>query len=175
MPGLGPLRAGDQFAAGAADGPVSDEQCARDYVAPRLVFPAHSSPLDIKFDAHGSRAFISFHGSWNRESPVGYRIAVVDFNNATGQPVAPRDSTDAAVDVLSAPDLTACPDGCFRPVGLAWDRSGRLWFTSDSTGEIFLLQQDAAGSDAASVLLASRRTAAWAALLWAAVVIALVA
>lgn len=27
-------------------------------------------------------------------------------------------------------------------MGLAWDSEGRLWFSSDSTGEIFVLAQD---------------------------------
>ncbi|KAM4063123.1 Glucose/sorbosone dehydrogenase [Hirsutella rhossiliensis] len=174
LPDAGSLRTGDQFAGPeAAASRVSDEQCSNDYVAPRLVFQAHSSPLDIKFNGDGSRAFISFHGSWNRESPVGYRIAAVAFNNATGEPSAPRDSTNAAVDVLSAPDLASCPDGCFRPVGLAWDASGRLWFSSDTTGEIFVLHQSGDGGDGANVgapLLAPALAAVRAAVLCAVVV-----
>lgn len=39
-------------------------------------------------------------------------------------------------------DLSACPDQCFRPVGLAWDAQDRLFMTSDSTGEIYILRQD---------------------------------
>lgn len=38
-------------------------------------------------------------------------------------------------------DLSTCPDQCFRPVGLAWDSKNRLFMTSDSTGEIYILQQ----------------------------------
>lgn len=36
-------------------------------------------------------------------------------------------------------DLARCPDGCFRPVGLAWDGKGRLWMSSDSTGEVYVV------------------------------------
>lgn len=43
--------------------------------------------------------------------------------------------------MLTNADITACPDGCFRPAGLAFDGSGRLWMTSDSTGEIYVLQR----------------------------------
>lgn len=53
---------------------------------------------------------------------------------------------DAATPILSNQDLSKCPDGCFRPVGLAWDSEGRLWFSSDSTGELFVLRQDNATS-----------------------------
>lgn len=49
--------------------------------------------------------------------------------------------------MLTNPDLSNCPDNCFRPVGLAWDTKGRLWFSSDSTGEIFVLENDGSGND----------------------------
>lgn len=42
---------------------------------------------------------------------------------------------------MTNPDLSKCPDECFRPVGLAWDGEGRLWVTSDSTGEIYVLRR----------------------------------
>ena len=47
---------------------------------------------------------------------------------------------DSTTTILKNPDNSKCPDECFRPVGLAWDSKGRLWFTSDATGEIFVLQ-----------------------------------
>lgn len=56
-------------------------------------------------------------------------------------PAKASDSRDAAVDVLTTPDLGNCPDECFRPVGLAWDSEGRLWVSSDTTGEIFILRK----------------------------------
>jgi len=40
---------------------------------------------------------------------------------------------------MSNPDVSKCPDKCFRPVGLALDTKGRLWVTSDTTGEIYVL------------------------------------
>lgn len=45
---------------------------------------------------------------------------------------------------MSNPDISKCPSACFRPVGLAWDRAGRLWMTSDTTGEIYVLQKQSA-------------------------------
>ncbi|RDA87813.1 hypothetical protein CP532_2961 [Ophiocordyceps camponoti-leonardi (nom. inval.)] len=157
LPDHGSLRTGDQFAGTET---ASDDECRRDFVAPRLAFAAHSSPLDIKFDSSGSRAFVSFHGSWNRENPVGFRIAVVTFDSATGEPTFPRDSSSAAVDVLTAPNLADCPERCFRPVGLALDGSGRLWFSSDSTGEIFALHHDDSAASHAGPRLVPRRRAA---------------
>ncbi|KAH8709445.1 L-sorbosone dehydrogenase [Beauveria bassiana] len=144
FPDLGALTTASQFPDDDAPGNVTDAACNDDYVAPRLAFQAHTAPLDIKFDADGAYAYVSFHGSWNREAPVGYRIARVAFKD--GQPAAARDSMDAAVDVLATKDLSNCPDRCFRPVSLAWDDKGRLWFSSDSTGEIFVMQHDGSSS-----------------------------
>ena len=80
----------------------------------------------------------------NRDEPVGYKIVSVAFEN--GQPSAPQSSRDAATDVLHTEDLSNCPDDCFRPVGLAWDGEDRLFFSSDTTGEIFVMQRDGSGN-----------------------------
>ncbi|CAI4210728.1 unnamed protein product [Parascedosporium putredinis] len=82
-------------------------------------------------------AYVSFHGSWNRSPPDGYRLSRIDFKD--GQPVAPRDSRDAAVNVMWNANNSACPGGCFRPTGLAIDSEGRIFMSSDSTGEIYLI------------------------------------
>ena len=79
---------------------------------------AHTAPLDIKFNPTGTLAYVSFHGSWDRSDPVGYKLSVIAFAN--GQPVEPADSTTAAVPVLSNPDNSKCPGDCFRPAGLAF-------------------------------------------------------
>jgi hypothetical protein len=77
----------------------------------------------------------------DRSSPVGYRISSVAFNAATGEPVVAADSHDSLTDILINKDNMVCPDNCFRPVGLAFDDEGRLWMSSDSTGEIYVLQR----------------------------------
>lgn len=59
--------------------------------------------------------------------------------NGNGSPRDAANSTTAAVDIVSNLDLSACPRGCFRPVGLAWDEQGRLYMSSDSTGEIYVV------------------------------------
>lgn len=75
--------------------------------------------------------------SWNRDSPVGYKLSGVAFYD--GEPRAPRNSTTAAVDFVSNADLSKCPENCFRPVGLAWGPQGQLFMSSDSTGEIYVV------------------------------------
>lgn len=63
IPGADGLQVGEQFAAPEQSRAVNDTTCARDHVAPRLVFPAHTAPLDIAFSADGTAAYIAFHGS----------------------------------------------------------------------------------------------------------------
>ncbi|KAF5662047.1 l-sorbosone dehydrogenase [Fusarium heterosporum] len=153
FPNLGDLKIGDQFPADRQTGEENatsrtDKECKSDYVAPVLAFQAHTAPLDMKFDSDGTRAYISFHGSWNREPPVGYRISYADFEN--GQPAASSRSKKATTPIISNKDISKCPDECFRPVGLAWDPKGRLWFTSDKTGEIFVLNQTSTSDNGTS-------------------------
>lgn len=130
---------GEQFAPNDQNSTNNDQICG-ERMAPRLVFDSHMAPLDIKFNSEGTQAWISFHGSWNREEPIGYKLSVVEFAN--GEPVEASDSRTAAVDIVSNPDLSACPSACFRPVGLAWDGNGRLFMSSDSTGEIYMITRN---------------------------------
>ncbi|KAF4832960.1 hypothetical protein CGCTS75_v004208 [Colletotrichum tropicale] len=133
------LKVGDQFSM-EQNTTMNDTRCQTDYIAPRLTFQSHTSPVFLKFDKDGSRAFMSFRGSYNRPEPVGYALTAVEF--AKGEPIASKDSTDTLKNIMYNKDLSTCPDQCFRPVGLAWDFKNRLFMTSDSTGEIYILQQN---------------------------------
>ncbi|KAH8881416.1 soluble quino protein glucose dehydrogenase [Thozetella sp. PMI_491] len=137
VPNLGSMTTGSQFSLEQTDD-VNDDLCSK-RVAPRLTFQAHTAPLDIKFTSNGTLAYVTFHGSWNRDVPVGYKLSVLSFAN--GEPTEAADSKTAAKDVLSNPDASQCPDKCFRPAGLALDSQGRIFMTSDSTGEIYVLRQ----------------------------------
>lgn len=139
IPDVGSMTVGSQFAL-SPNTTFNDTTCATDFVSPRLTFQAHTAPLDILFDIHGTVAYITFHGSWDRTGAVGYKLSTVPFAT-NGQPSAPSYSTNSTSDILSNADLSKCPDGCFRPVGLAWDGQGRLFMSSDTTGEIYVLQQ----------------------------------
>lgn len=56
------LRVGDVFSV-TQNGTFNDTTCREEYVSPRLVFPAHTSPLDMLFSEDGETLYISFHGS----------------------------------------------------------------------------------------------------------------
>lgn len=103
----------------------------------RVHFPAHTAPLDVKFTPNATAAYVSFHGSWNRRPADGYRVMRVDFRN--GQPVAPANSRTAAVAIMENSNVGSCPSACFRPVGLEIDKKGRIFVSSDSTGEIYVI------------------------------------
>jgi hypothetical protein len=77
----------------------------------------------------------------NREQPIGYKLSFVQFDGH-GSPTASSDSITAATDIVFNSDLSACPDSCFRPVGLAWDAQERLFMSSDSTGEIYVVTKE---------------------------------
>ena len=94
------------------------------------------APLSILFNPAGTAAWVTFHGSWDRSEPVGYKLSVIAFDGA-GQPTEPSTSTTAARDIVANADNSKCPDACFRPVGLAFDSQGRLFMSSDATGEIY--------------------------------------
>ncbi|KAK1672896.1 soluble quino protein glucose/sorbosone dehydrogenase [Colletotrichum godetiae] len=138
FPNRGNMTTGDQFTLNPSP-TLNDTTCNSAYVPPRLSFQAHTAPLDIKFTPDGSEAFVTFHGSWNRDEAIGYKLSSVRFSN--GEPIEPADSRTPITDVLSNADTSSCPDNCFRPVGLAWDSQQRLFMTSDSTGEIYVLQR----------------------------------
>jgi glucose/arabinose dehydrogenase len=63
IPALGNLTIGSQFTLEQND-TVNDNLCASEHVPPRLTFQAHMAPLDIIFLPNGTKAFVSFHGSW---------------------------------------------------------------------------------------------------------------
>ncbi|OLN88319.1 L-sorbosone dehydrogenase 1 [Colletotrichum chlorophyti] len=136
--GVPDVQVGSQVIQGSPSGNITDQYCQTVPIAPRLTFTAHTAPLDIKFHPKGKSAYISFHGSWNRQPPDGYRLSKVDFG-ANGQPTAASNSRSAEVRVAWNSDNAVCPSSCFRPVGLAWDNKGRLFMVSDSTGELFVL------------------------------------
>ncbi|EFW16095.1 hypothetical protein D8B26_006181 [Coccidioides posadasii str. Silveira] len=129
------IQVGTEFALDVESDMKTDDFCAR-VEAPRLTFAPHTAPLDIKFNGT-DEAFVSFHGSWNRDVPIGYRITRIPFQD--GEPMALRTDTEAAINVVTNSDTRKCPDGCFRPVGMAFDETGRLFFVSDSTGEIYVV------------------------------------
>jgi len=112
---------------------------------PTMIFGAHHAPLGVSFyrgtgcestsgsfpcDMNGD-AFVAFHGSWNSDLKVGYRVAWLKFNKETGDP------TGESVNVIYEPNLTSCGNGCFRPVNAVLNAKGHLIVSTDDSNELF--------------------------------------
>lgn len=109
-------------------------------VIPRIMVRSCSSLQDL----------VTKHAFRNREDPIGYKVSFIRFDG-NGSPTASSNSTIAAVDIVSNPNLSECPDNCFRPAGMAWDSQGRLFFSSDATGEIYVItREDGSGVNSIS-------------------------
>jgi hypothetical protein len=76
----------------------------------------------------------------DRTNPIGYKVSRITF--ASGEPVAPANSTNALTDIFANADDSVCPTNCFRPVGIAFDGKGRMFISSDATGEIYVVVSD---------------------------------
>jgi glucose/arabinose dehydrogenase len=103
---------------------------------PDVLFQAHSAPLNIAFEtgdglgpeAKGD-AFVALHGSWNRGTRTGYKIVQLEFDK-DGK--AAGTYTDFVTGfVLSDDDVWG------RPVGVAFDPAGNLYFSEDGSGSIW--------------------------------------
>jgi glucose/arabinose dehydrogenase len=141
--------------------PRDDAWCQTPANAARPVtfLPAHTAPMDITFftgpvgvlpERWRGGAFVSLHGSWNRNPASGYRVVWVPFN-ADGTAPMPTNSGNTTTFphevVLSGGNATTSQDGTWnvtggeqnvRPVGVAVSPvDGALYISSDSQGYIY--------------------------------------
>ena len=87
----------------------------------------------------------------DRNGSTGYKVSKIEF--ADGSPKAPPTSKTAVVDIMSNVDVSKCGqirpyvwnNDCFRPAGLAFDEAGRLFMSSDQTGEIWVITKVSGG------------------------------
>ena len=133
------------------DAGYTDEWCRESTNESMMSMPAHSAPLGITFykwndmsqdssceggfpKSMDNFAFIAFHGSWNSDSPTGYKVVFVPMDgdgNPTHQPI----------DLFRhAGDGAEWPDPGIRPVDVQFDRCGRLYVTEDLTGSLIQIR-----------------------------------
>lgn len=102
---------------------------------PIMLFTAHSAPMNLLFykgnmfpTQYRGSAFISFHGSWNRKEPSGYKLMTLKFDN--GNP-------EKAEDFLTGFLFNSGKKYFGRPVGLIEMPDGALLVSDDSNGIIY--------------------------------------
>ncbi|QNE39468.1 sorbosone dehydrogenase family protein [Hymenobacter sp. NBH84] len=102
---------------------------------PTLSYQAHSAPMAMVFytgtqfpQEYQNDAFVAMRGSWNRSSPVGYKVVRVHFEN--GQPTR-------FDDFLSGFLVNSRNSHFGRLVGLAVNRDGSLLVSDDTNGVIY--------------------------------------
>lgn len=125
------------------DGTHTDAWCRDEsnVARPKLAMQAHAAPLDLLFWREGDLggdfagdAFVSFHGSWNRPVPTGYKVVRIPFEGTEPQGVEPFLEH-------AGPGDTEQGDWPHRPVGLAVGPSGALLVSSDRSDVILAVAQ----------------------------------
>ncbi|QKG54559.1 T9SS type A sorting domain-containing protein [Hymenobacter sp. BRD67] len=102
---------------------------------------AHSAALGLTFlqgtrfpAAYNNAAVIALHGSWNRQTPTGYKVVYFPWDAATQTPGAQADLVTGFIDGSGA---------WGRPVDTAVDPQGRLFISDDQSGTIYQLSAPA--------------------------------
>ena len=102
---------------------------------PDVLFQTHSAPLNIAFyegnqfpaDYRGD-AFVTMHGSWNRDTRTGYKVVRLKFDH--GKP------TGEYQDFMTG--FVIDKDNVWgRPVGVAVAPDGSLFIGEDNSGTIW--------------------------------------
>ncbi len=121
----------------------ADRSPPREVTLPVITFKAHVAPLGMTFYRgesfpQGMRhdAFVAQHGSWNRSTPIGYRVMRVRFN-----------------DKGKAVSKEIFADGWLQDSGTAWGRpvdvkelpDGSLLVSDDYQGVIYRITYEGSG------------------------------
>ena len=123
-----------------ADGSQSkDYDCAKT-IAPKVEMQAHSAPLGLLFydgnlfpAEYRGNLFVTFHGSWNRSVPTGYKVVRIKFDDK-GEPQGPPE------DFISGwirPGETKKGVWMGRPVGLVVGPDGAMYISDDDAGVVY--------------------------------------
>lgn len=112
--------------------PFRDDMVQR-AVRPDYALGSHVAPLGLAFSAasmgpqFSEGAFVGLHGSWNRETPVGYKVVFVPFRD--GRPAG------APVDFVGGFQADGKTFG--RPVGVSVDPRGALIVADDLANTVW--------------------------------------
>lgn len=111
-----------------ADPKFNSKKCS-EFISPALSLSPHAAALGIKF--LGDKLLIAEHGSWNRTTPIGYRLMSVDIKDGQAS------NYQVFVDGWLGRDNKAKG----RPVDIAIMSDNSILVSDDLSGAIYRLAQ----------------------------------
>lgn len=115
--------------------------CTQPFEEPSYIdIPAHSAPLGLAFipansnwpKEYWNNLLVSFHGSWNRTVPTGYKIVRMKLDD--------RGNYIGTEDFITGWLTSGGALG--RPVDLLFDSKGNLYVSDDKAGVIYKVQYE---------------------------------
>lgn len=85
---------------------------------------AHSAPLGLAF--HKNHLYVAYHGSWNRSTPIGYKVVRFEVN---GNSLI--NEQDFITGFLSGSEAVG------RPVDMVFDKEGNMYLSDDKAGVVY--------------------------------------
>lgn len=118
-----------------------EDFCKNQTTNPTYQMQAHSAPLGIAFYPNETRfpqelnnnMFITFHGSWNRTVPTGYKVVRINSNDTNAQ----------TVNFITG-WLKNDGNAWGRPVDVKFDSRGDMYISDDEAGAIYKVTYTAA-------------------------------
>jgi len=114
----------------------TDDPCYNT-IPPIFQIPAHSAPLGLQFiksdqfpKSWQGDLLVSYHGSWNRSSPIGYKVVRLDVE---GNKIVKEE------DFLTGFLQNGGAAG--RPVDLEFNNNGDLFLSDDKSGSIYIISK----------------------------------
>lgn len=102
---------------------------------PVFEIQAHSAPLGLTFinssqfpESWQGDLLVAYHGSWNRSTPIGYKVVRLDIEN--NQVLGEEDFISGFLEGSEA---------IGRPVDLTFDKEGNLYISDDKRGVVYIL------------------------------------
>ena len=122
------------------DGSQSKTYDCSKTIAPAVEMQGHSAPLGLLFyngemfpAEYRGNLFVTFHGSWNRSVPTGYKVVRIKINDKGETQEPPEDFISGWI----RPGETKKGVWMGRPVGLIVGADGALYVSDDSAGVVY--------------------------------------